>query len=302
MIENQSPQDVSQRAYTCSLEFFPPKTEETRELFFETAEEALDMDLDFVSITYGAGGESRTFTREFAGWLNEHLPVPVMPHLTCVGHTREELRAIIRDFQTCGFESIMALRGDTPRGYSTFPVIEDGFRYASELVRFIRQEFPGLKIGVAGYPETHPEAVSFEADLENLERKLEAGANLVVTQLFFDNTDFYRFRDACRARGITAPLHAGILPPVNLEQLERFCGFCGSRIPEELQAQLEDAEPTRAARTAVGVEWTANQVEDLIRNGVDGLHFYMLNKPDSMRALKERLPWLRQKPELAARI
>jgi len=279
-----------------SIEFFPPKTEELKESFMQTARAAVDLDLDFISITYGAGGKTRAYTEEFAGWLKEKTSHVVMPHLTCVGHSREEIRAILERFQSAGYQAIMALRGDTPRGMDEFPVAENGFRYATELVNFIKENFPNFKIGVAGYPEKHPEASSMEEDITHLKKKVDAGGELVVTQLFFDNEDFFRFRDTCREAGITVPIRAGILPPVNLKQIVKFCGFCGARVPEKLKKLLEkaDGEPLKELET--GIQWTKNQVEDLIARDVDGIHFYALNKPEVIRRLKSEIQDLRGNP------
>ena len=272
-----------------SIEFFPPKSEGAAADFRETAWAAEDFRMDFLSITYGAGGKSRDLTWEFAEWLKDNASCPVMPHFTCIGQNRDSVREQVSAYYENGFRKILALRGDLPPDETHDSALSQDFRYAVDLVRFIRENFPEMEIGVAGYPEKHPEAADHDRDLKNLKMKVDAGASSILTQLFFNNEDFFRFRDRCRDAGITTPIHAGLLPPVNLKQLERFCGFCGSRIPRELTAALESAGGSAADERNIGLDWTTRQMEELLEDGVEGIHLYALNRPSTMEGLKERL-------------
>lgn len=258
------------------------------------------MDLNFASITYGAGGKSRDLTWDFANWLQTEGDFTVMPHLTCVGQSRDEIGELMEQYSERGFEHILALRGDTPKGETSFPIMENGFRYATELVSFIRERHPEMEIGVAGYPEKHPEAQDLKADLHRLKQKVDAGADFIVTQLFFDNEDFGKFREGCQSLGIEIPIHAGLMPPINLKQLEKFCGFCGARIPEELRSRLQSANGSREDEFKIGMEWSTAQLEALMDEGVDGIHFYALNRPGTIRGLREymgHIPGFLKRPE-----
>ena len=208
-------------------------------------------------------------------------------HLTCVGVTVADLREYLTEAWRRGVENIVALRGDPPRGDTVFRPVAGGFRYANELVALIHAEFPQFGIAVAGYPETHQEAVSPQADLENLKRKVDAGGQVVMTQLFYDNADFFRFRDRCEQIGIEQPIVPGILPVTNLAQVQRITQLCKARLPEEFVAALEDAGDDDERQFAVGVEFATWQVKELLTAGVPGLHFYVLNKsPAAVRVLQ----------------
>lgn len=279
-----------------SVEFFPPKTEEMEARFMETAETVARFEPDFVSITYGAGGSTRSRTIEFARRLHRDLGFRVMPHLTCVGHSEEELRQLLQLFADEGYPAIMALRGDRPRedpspGKESPPA---SFRYASDLVRLIRSDFPDFAVGVGGYPETHPEAASAEDDLEALALKYREGADFVTTQLFFENHTYLGFVERCRARGITLPILPGILPPFSLSQLERFCGMCQAEIPEKLRRTLTEAGGEGAETAAIGLKWAKAQIADLLTRGAPGVHLYLLNRPRTAASLlasvREQIP------------
>ncbi len=272
-----------------SIEFFPPKTEGAAADFRETAWSAGEFQMDFLSITYGAGGKSRDLTWEFAEWLKDNATCPVMPHFTCIGQNRDSVGEQVSAYYENGFRKILALRGDLPPDETHDSALSRDFRYAVDLVRFIRENFPKMEIGVAGYPEKHPEAPNPDRDLENLKEKVDAGADSILTQLFFDNRDFFRFRDRCREAGVNAPIHAGLLPPVNRRQLERFCGFCGSQIPEELAAALQSADGLETEEREIGLDWTTQQIEELLSEGADGIHLYALNRPSTLEGLKVRL-------------
>jgi methylenetetrahydrofolate reductase (NADPH) len=216
--------------------------------------------------------------------------INAMAHLTCVGHTSEEIGGVLRDLWQAGIRNVLALRGDPPGGQSVFAATEGGFGYANELVEYIapRHDFC---IGVAGYPEGHPQCLNRQRDMEHLKRKVEAGGKFIITQLFFDNADFYRFRDAARAAGIMVPIVAGIMPIGNVGQIKRFISMCGAKIPQALLVKLEGLENDPEAVYRAGVEHATEQCRDLLRNGVEGLHFYTLNKSQATveicRAMRE---------------
>ena len=217
-----------------SVEFFPPKSDDSAQQLLLTAEQMQVYNPDFVSITYGAGGSTRSRTLNYARKLHEDYGYAVMPHLTCVGHSREELKQTIAEFKSAGLKQIMALRGDPPKGETSFVPHPDGLRYANELVQLIREVYPECDLGVAGYPEKHPEAPSLEIDLLNLKRKVDAGATFVTTQLFFDNNAYFEFVDNCRGAGITVPILPGLMSVTSYKQALRFCEMCGTRRPTAL--------------------------------------------------------------------
>jgi methylenetetrahydrofolate reductase (NADPH) len=262
---------------TISFEFFPPKTEAGFVSLYQTVEDLKPMQPSYVSVTYGAGGSTRAKTVELVEKIQNGAGIRSMAHLTCVGHTQEEIGAILDDLWNAGIRNVLALRGDPPAGQAQFVATEGGFAYADELVAFVHQRHD-FAIGVAGYPEGHPQCLNRTRDMENLKRKVDNGANFIVTQLFFDNADFYRFRDAARAIGITVPIVAGLMPILNVSQIKRFIGMCGAKIPHPLLLKLESLEKDADAVHAAGVEYAIGQCRDLVANGVDGIHFYTLNK------------------------
>ncbi|QYY37475.1 methylenetetrahydrofolate reductase [NAD(P)H] [Ruficoccus sp. ZRK36] len=272
-----------------SVEFYPPKTEEGARQMLRTAKALSAYQPDFVSITYGAGGSTRERTLEYGELMRDLFHFEVMPHLTCVGHSRDELAAILERFQQAGFRNIMTLRGDPPKGQTDFQPHPDGLRYASELVRFIRERFPHFCLGVAGYPEKHPESPSLESDLDHLQHKAAQGADFITTQLFFDNADYFAFVEKCRARGIHQPIVPGILPALSLDQVKKFCGFCQAKLPEGLMSKLEAAQGDEEAERQAGVEWAHMQVKHLLEAGAPGVHLYILNRSDSAIDLVQAL-------------
>lgn len=261
-----------------SFELFPPKTPAGEAELFLHVERLIAFRPDFVTCTYGAGGSTRIKTLEIVTEVQRRFGCPVASHLTCVGSTVDELRDYLRDAQDNKIGNIVALRGDPPRGESQFKPVAGGLSYANELVSLIRSEFAGFDIAVAGYPETHREAPSPQADLDNLRRKVDAGAHAVITQLFYDNDDFWRFRDRCQQAGIRVPVVPGILPVTNLAQIERIASLCGARLPHEFQAALARSASSPEEQFNVGVEFATRQVQELVEGGVPGLHFYVLNK------------------------
>lgn len=260
-----------------SFEFFPPKTEAGFTSLFKTIDELHPIHPTYVSVTYGAGGSTREKTVQLVERIQRELKIRAMAHLTCVGHTADEIGAILDDLWTAGIRNVLALRGDPQAGQSQFVATEGGFANADELVKFIRSK-RDFCIGVAGYPEGHPQCLNRTRDLEHLKRKVDNGGCFVITQLFFDNDDFYRFRDQSRAMGIKAPIVAGIMPILNVTQIKRFVSMCGAKIPHPLLTKLEGLEQDPEAVYAEGVEYAIRQCDDLLKNGVDGLHFYTLNK------------------------
>lgn len=261
-----------------SFEFFPPKDDTAWAALRATSEALRPLKPDFVTCTYGAGGSTRQRTLDVCGLLREMGFSPVMPHLTCVGHSRSDLEGILREWRQHGFRNIMTLRGDPPRGYSQFRPAPDGFSHAAELVALIKSEHPDMCCGVAGYPEAHPESVSPEADIRHLKAKVDAGGSFITTQLFFDNAHYYAFVKNCRKAGITQPILPGLLPVISLKQVQRMCAMCKTALPDALARELEAAGGEGEAAELVGIRWAERQIEDLLAHGAPGIHLYILNR------------------------
>ena len=271
-----------------SFELFPPKTPESEATMWRTVDELMAFEPSMITCTYGAGGSTRGTTLDVLKGVRSRHGLPVASHLTCVGSSVDELRDYLREAESLGVSAIVALRGDPPKGETSFQPVAGGLRYASELVALIRSEFPGFGILVAGYPETHQEAVSPEADLENLKRKCDAGGDVIVTQLFYDNADFFRFRDRCDALGIQTPIVPGVMPVTNYAQIRRIATLCKARLPDEFTRAFEAAGADEAAQFEAGVEFATRQVRELLDAGVPGIHFYVLNKsPATVRVLEQ---------------
>ena len=268
-----------------SLEFFPPKDDAGVAALRATATALKRVPWDFVSVTYGAGGTTRDRTAQVSAILKDELGYTVMPHLTCVGHSRAELDAIADQLHAQGYRNIMTLRGDPPKGSSTFTPAPDGLRYANELVALLKTRHPDFCLGVGGYPEKHPEAVSLDADLDALKRKVDAGAAFVTTQLFFDNAIYHRFVDRCRAAGITVPIVPGIMPVLSFKQIQRIATLSGSVLPAPLLRRLEVASEDPDVVEFIGVDWALDQIRDLLAHGAPGYHLYILNRARSALAL-----------------
>jgi len=208
-----------------------------------------------------------------------------MPHLTCVGHSRAELEAIADRLHAEGFRNIMTLRGDPPKGATEFRPAVDGLGYANELVALLKQRHPDFCLGVAGYPEKHPEAPDFATDLDHLKRKVDTGASFITTQLFFDNAMYYRFVDRCRAAGIHLPIVPGLMPAISLKQIQRITSMCGASLPTALLRRLEVASESPDVVEIVGIDWALTQIRDLLRQGAPGYHLYILNRAKGALAL-----------------
>jgi methylenetetrahydrofolate reductase (NADPH) len=272
-----------------SIEFFPPKSDDAADQLLATASKLKTYNPDFASITYGAGGSTRSRTLQYAKCLHDDFAYTVMPHLTCVGHSKGELREIIGEFRAAGFDHIMALRGDPPKGETNFEAHPDGLSYANELVALIRETHPDCTIGVAGYPEKHPEAPSEAVDLENLKRKVATGGDFITTQLFLNNQIYFNFVQNCRESGIDAPVLPGLMCITSYPQAKRFCGMCGTSMPDELDQALQAAGDDKSAVEAIGVEWAATQAIELLANGAPGIHLYVLNRAKPAIAFMDRL-------------
>jgi methylenetetrahydrofolate reductase (NADPH) len=271
-----------------SFEFFPPKDDAGVENLFATVESLRVYRPAYVSITYGAGGSTRARTIELAKRIKRETGLEVLAHVTCVGSTADDLRATFRELHDGGIENVLALRGDPPRGSTTFERTEGGFAYASDLIALLAREF-SFCIGGAAYPEKHPEAVTFESDLAVARQKQDAGAAFLVTQLFFDNAAYAEFVARARAAGITIPIVPGIMPITNYQQIERFVAMCGATIPAPLHAELEARRKEPDAVAELGVAYAALQCAELLAQGAPGIHFYTLNKSPSTRAVVSAL-------------
>jgi methylenetetrahydrofolate reductase (NADPH) len=268
-----------------SLEFFPPKDDAGVEALRQTAAAIKAVEPAFVSVTYGAGGSTRQRTAQVSAMLRAEFGFAVMPHLTCVNHTRDEILQIAREHHASGIRNIMALRGDVPKGMIVDTAFKDGLRYGSDIVSLLHGALPDLCCGVGGYPERHPEATSLEADIDQLKRKVDAGAAFITTQLFFDNAVYLRFVDLCRRSGITVPILPGIMPVLSLKQVKRMTELSGTALPYRLTRRLEVAGEHTDAVEFVGIEWAVTQVRDLLAQGAPGYHLYVLNRAKSALAL-----------------
>lgn len=274
--------------FALSFELFPPKTDSGERALYGHVERLMRFEPSFITCTYGAGGSTQAKTLKIVTEVKRRFGVSVASHLTCVGATVDQLRDYLHDAAEQKVDSIVALRGDPPAGQSRFRAIEGGLRFANELVQLIRSEFPQFGIAVAGYPETHQEAPSAEVDLQNLARKVDAGANAVITQLFYNNDDFFKFQNRCERQGISAPLVPGLLPVTNLAQVQKITSLCGAHLPIDFVTRLtKNDDPDWQFQ--VGVEFTAKQAQDLIDQGVPGVHFYVLNKSQATSAVLNKL-------------
>lgn len=269
---------------TISFEFYPPKTDEGWNDLRATLERTKSLKLDFVSVTYGAGGSTRSKTVEICAEIQRDLGLAAMAHLTCVGHSRDELDGILDQLRESGIDTIMALRGDPPKGTTEFVAHPDGYKYAEDLIKHIAAR-KGFKMGCAFYPEVHPEAQSADSDLANLRRKQDAGASFAVSQLFYDADLFLRFRDAARKAGVTLPLVAGVMPITNLAAAKRFV----KSFPDDLTRAIETAGTDQAAVTEAGVRQAVAMIRRLSDEGVEGVHLYTLNKSGSSPRVVELL-------------
>lgn len=271
-----------------SFEFFPPKDEAGVDSLFEAIAKLTPLNPTYVSVTYGAGGSTRRKTVEITQRIKRETGIEAMAHLTCVGHSRQELGDLLTEYARADIQNIMALRGDPPKGDDSFVPHPNGFGHANELVAFIRKR-GRFCVGGAAYPEVHPEAGSAEADLQHLKAKVDAGCDFVVTQLFFDEKDYFWLVSRARALNITVPIVPGIMPITNTAQIKRFTKMCGAKIPAELLNELERAGEDRAAVIDIGIQHALSQCRALLQGGAPGIHFYTLNRSLSTQTILTEL-------------
>jgi methylenetetrahydrofolate reductase (NADPH) len=280
-----------------SFEFFPPKTDDGVKALFETVEALRPLGPAYVCVTYGAAGSTRARTVELVKRLKRESEVEAMAHLTCVGSSRDEVAAALDELAEAGVHNVMALRGDPPRGVSTFTPHPQGFRYASELIEFIRAQPArwSFCLGAAAYPEGHLETRDLARDVANLKRKVDAGADFLVTQIFFDNAHYFTFVERAKAAGIGVPILPGIMPIQTVEQIERMTKLCGASLPRSLRAAMDVRREAPEAARELGLSYATLQCSDLLRRGAPGVHFYTLNRSPSTRAILSALritePW-----------
>ncbi len=272
-----------------SFEFFPPRTPEGEAQLWATLEDLRGLEPGFVSVTYGAGGSTRDRTVDLVSHIKERTGIEAMAHLTCVGHTQDELSALLERLARARVENVLALRGDPPRGQAAFTRTNGGFQYASELVAFIRERDLGFSVGAAAYPEGHVETASREADLKHLKAKVDEGCDFVITQLFFDNAFYFDFVERARRAGVNVPIVPGIMPITNYEQVQRFVRMCGATVPMRLQLALEHVKDDHDAVMQLGVAHATVQCMELLSRGVPGIHFYTLNKSPASRMIVSAL-------------
>ncbi len=291
-------QIIAAKAPTFSVELFPPKTAEATEALFATARSLRELEPDFVSVTYGAGGSTREGTVEITRGLKDELGFETMAHLSCVGETREGLASTLDRIEAAGIENVFALRGDPPRGQQDFVQPEGGLGSAAELAAFIGSRW-SFSVGGACFPEVHPEAPNLETDLAYLKTKVEAGASFLITQLFFDNQVYFDFVAAARAAGVEVPILAGVIPVASFAQTKRICELCDASIPPRLERAFAAAGGDERAEFELGVAYAAQQCSELLIAGVPGIHFYALNRAPATRAvlgaLRASRPWERRR-------
>ncbi len=272
-----------------SFEFFPPKSEDGSAALIGTIKELTPLKPSYVSVTYGAGGSTRQLTHDLLVRLKRETDLTIVAHLTCVGSTRDEIEHILTGYEAAGIENVFALRGDPPKGQEKFTAPENGFQYASDLVAFIRKKFPTMGIGVAGFPEGHPDMPNRLKEIEFLKAKVDAGADYICTQLFFENRDFYDFCERCEIAGIRVPIIAGIMPITSRKGLARMAELAlGARFPAKLLRALSRAETDEYVEK-VGIHWATEQIRGLIDHKAAGVHFYTLNRSKATMHIYENL-------------
>lgn len=288
---------LSSRPTTFSFEFFPPKTEAAAAELFANITDLVPLKPSFVSVTYGAGGGTRALTQDLVVRIRGQSPIEVVPHLTCVWHTEAEIYDILERYAQAGISNILALAGDLPREREGYDRSRDSFRYAAQLVKFIRafkdrhagksiKDPRGFGVGVAGFPEGHPETPNRLREIDHLKAKVDAGADAVITQLFFDNRDFYDFRERCELAGIKVPIIAGVMPITSVSGMHRIAELAlGAKIPARLLKAVNRANGDAEAVRRVGVHWATEQCRDLLDNNVRGVHLYTLNRSTATREI-----------------
>jgi methylenetetrahydrofolate reductase (NADPH) len=286
---------------TFSFEFFPPKTDEGEKKLFDTVKNLKLLAPSFVSVTYGAMGTTRDNTIRIVERIKSEIGLEAAAHLTCVGHTQNEIEDILTELEEKGIENIVALRGDPPKGETEFKPVPNGFRYGSELVSFIRRHprfSSAFSLAVAGYPEGHIECRDKTKDMEHLKMKVDAGADVVITQLFFINQDYLDFVDRAVKIGIRVPIVPGIMPVTHGPQIQKFAQMCGAVIPGDMQDAIGRFGEDQPSVEAYGIEYATKQCEELLRFGAPGLHFYTLNKSNATRQIYTNIGLLSQCQDL----
>ncbi|MFX0013366.1 MAG: methylenetetrahydrofolate reductase [NAD(P)H] [Promethearchaeota archaeon] len=275
-----------QKKKTLSFEFFPPKKPSQLELFFRVVEELIKLGADFISVTYGAGGSTRNKTMEITTELQNRFKIPTIHHITCVGHSRQDLIEILDTMKANGIFNVLALRGDPPRGEDKWKPDPKGFTYAYQLCDLVKNRYgDSFSCGVAGFPEGHPEALNKEIDVKHLKNKIEQGGEFIITQLFYENKDYFDFVLRVRNLGINTRIIPGILPVFNFKNLRNFCAFCGATIPHRFYDIFNPLENDLKATERMGIEIAIKQCIELLEGGAPGLHFYTLNKLDPIKEI-----------------
>jgi len=271
---------------TLSFEFFPPASDTAADALLDTVHELRGLDPAFVSVTYGAGGTTRERTRGVVQRIMAETQVPTVPHLTCIGHSREEMKEILDGYATDGVKTLLALRGDPPRNNPDYDRSQDDFQYAEDLVKFIKDHPHPFTIGVAGFPEGHPGTPNRLQEMDYFKAKVDAGADYICTQLFFDNHDLYDYRERCSLVGIDLPIVAGVMPITTISGMQRMADLAaGSRFPAKLLKALKEAGEDDKAVRAAGIAYATEQCQDLILNQISGIHLYTLNKSLATRKI-----------------
>ena len=271
-----------------SFEFFPPKDEAGFQSLFEAIGRLKSANPAFVSVTYGAGGSTRSKTVDLVGKIKNDIAIESMAHLTCVGHKKDEIVSVLESLQALGIENVLGLRGDPPKGEEKFVKTEGGFGYANELVSFIKAKF-SFCVGAACYPEGHIECPDLKIDMDNLKRKVDAGVDFLITQLFFDNKYYFDFIDKAVQAGINIPIIPGIMPILNIKQSQRFTKMCGATISDSLLAKFDGVQDDPEKVREIGINHAIDQCKDLLRSGAPGIHFYTLNRSKATLAILENL-------------
>lgn len=272
--------------FVLSFEVFPPKNNNEIEPLYKTITELKELKPDFVSVTYGAGGGTKEKTVEITSKIKNEIKIEAMAHLTCVNTTKEQIELVLSQLKEKNIQNILALRGDPPLGEEK--IYKGDFKYAYQLVEFIKKN-DNWSIGVAGYPEGHPDSKNLEEDVNYLKLKIDSGADFVITQLFYDNTDFYKFLDLARKKGINKPIIPGIFPIFNFNTIKKITSLCKAKIPSNLYSKLEKNQDNIEETEKIGIEYAINQAQELINNGVNGLHFYTMNKSRQIKIIISQL-------------
>ncbi|OGW57030.1 MAG: methylenetetrahydrofolate reductase [NAD(P)H] [Nitrospirae bacterium RBG_16_43_8] len=279
---------IKEKAAGISFEFFPPKSVEGRQGFMKVVHELKKYDPLYVSVTYGAGGSTQDRTFNTLKWIKEETSLNVMSHLTCIGATRTSMEGLLKSYAENGIDNILALRGDPPKNIPDFDQIKGEFKYAKDLVAFVKG-YKSFSIAVAVYLEGHQESPNIEKDIEYTKQKVDAGADFAITQMFFDNSYYYGFMDRALKAGINIPILPGIMPITDFKKVEEFANFCNATMPKEIKKKMETVLDKPEDMRKMGVELAIKQCEDLMRNGVKYLHFYTMNKLETVSEIVEGL-------------